>query len=105
MTITYEKNYNVNSIRAALEPVFKRYPVRNAILFGSYAKGTACETSDIDILVDSGLKGLAFYGLLEDVSTTFDMPVDLIDTSQIKKDSEIETEIEKTGVLIYERQG
>lgn len=57
--------------------------------------------SDIDILVDSGLKGLAFFGLLEDVVTVLDKNVDLLDTSQIIPDSLVEQEITKNGVLIY----
>ena len=51
----------------ALIPVFERNGTRSAMLFGSYANGTQAEYSDIYILVDSGLSGLRFYGLLEDV--------------------------------------
>ena len=59
--------YSVSQIKKILSPIFEAHHVRRAVLFGSYAKGTARERSDIDILVDSGLRGLAFYGLLEDV--------------------------------------
>ena len=59
--------YSTDEIRAILNPVFNRHNVKRAVLFGSYAKGTAEPGSDIDIFVDSGLKGLRFYGLLEDV--------------------------------------
>ena len=59
--------------------------------------------SDIDILVDSGLRGLAFFGLLEGITSTLDVPVDLIDVSQIEKGSHIEMEIQQTGVPIYEQ--
>ena len=55
----------------------------------------------MDILVDSGLHGLAFYGLLEDVVTTLDKPVDLLDTTQIVAQSEVEQEIVNNGVIIY----
>lgn len=57
--------------------------VRKAILFGSYSNGSQNENSDIDLLVDSGLRGLSFYGLLEDATEALDMEVDLIDTSQV----------------------
>ena len=83
-----KKVYTQSQIRAILSPVFDEYNVKKAVLFGSYAKGEARENSDIDILVDSGLKGLAFFGLLEDVAVSLDKPVDLIDTSQLLKDSE-----------------
>ena len=75
-----KKIYTQSQIRAILSPVFDEYNVKKAVLFGSYAKGEARENSDIDILVDSGLKGLAFFGLLEDVAVSLDKPFDLIDT-------------------------
>lgn len=37
-----------------LAPVFQKNGVRKAILFGSYAKGTAQPASDVDLWVDSG---------------------------------------------------
>ena len=96
--------YTREQIQQILFPVFLQYPVKKAILFGSYAKGTAETKSDIDILVDSGLKGLAFFGLLEDVVTSLEKEVDLLDVSQITPDSEIDREILKSGVVIYERE-
>ncbi len=94
--------YTPRQIQMLLQPVFADYKVKKAILFGSYAKGKAKEQSDIDILVDSGLKGLAFLGLLEDVVTALGKKVDLLDVSQIAQDSQISEEIKKGGVVIYE---
>ena len=71
--------YTLPEIQSLLAPVFARHGVRRAVLFGSYAKGSATERSDVDILVDSGLRGLAFYGLLENVVSALGLPVDLID--------------------------
>ncbi|MBO4845614.1 MAG: nucleotidyltransferase domain-containing protein [Lachnospiraceae bacterium] len=92
---------SIESIRESLIPIFGRYNVRKAILFGSYAKGTANDRSDIDIYVDSGLKGLKFFGLLEDVSCALDRQVDLIDSSQVESESRVLSEINSTGVVIY----
>ena len=92
---------NIDTIKDNLIPVFGRYNVRKAILFGSYAKGTANDRSDIDIFVDSGLRGLSFFGLLEDVTNALDKQVDLIDSSQVESGSKISNEINETGVLIY----
>ena len=93
--------YTIPEIIARLKPIFSRYNVKTAILFGSYAKGTQCNKSDVDILVDSGLHGLAFFGLLEEVVTALDKNVDLIDTQQIEPQSRIDNEIRSSGVLIY----
>ena len=70
-------------------------------MFGSYAKGLAKKNSDVDILVDSGLKGLAFFGLLEDVVTSLEKDVDMIDVSQVIKNSDVDNEIKRSGVMIY----
>lgn len=93
--------YSADEIRAILNPVFNRHNVKKAVLFGSYAKGTAEPGSDIDIFVDSGLKGLRFYGLLEDVVNALDKDVDLLDSLQIVPFSEVADEISKSEVLIY----
>lgn len=96
-----DKIYSISNIKSLLNPVFDSYNIKKAVLFGSYAKGAAKENSDVDILVDSGLKGLAFFGLLEDVVTALDKKVDMLDTSQIVPDSQVDKEIAKNGVLIY----
>ncbi|WP_037296644.1 nucleotidyltransferase family protein [Ruminococcus flavefaciens] len=95
--------YTVSQIQDILVPVFREYNIRKAILFGSYAKGSAKDKSDIDLLVDSGLKGLAFFGLLEDVVNALGKDVDLLDISQVISDSDIENEIKATGIVIYEK--
>ena len=95
------KNYTVEEIKSILEPVFRRNGVKRAVLFGSYCRGEASPKSDIDILVDSQLHGLAFFGLLEDVVSTLEKEVDLIDTRQISDHSPILEEINKYGVVIY----
>ena len=96
-----QQTYTVQQIQSLLNPVFSEYRIRKAVLFGSYAKGLAQERSDIDLLVDSGLKGMAFFGLLEDVVTALGKDVDLLDTTQVIPDSEVDREIAKTGVVIY----
>lgn len=44
---------NVSDIQTALTPVFLDYGISRAVLFGSVAKGTATDKSDLDLLVDS----------------------------------------------------
>ncbi|MCD8018546.1 MAG: nucleotidyltransferase domain-containing protein [Clostridiales bacterium] len=95
--------YTLKQIKNILNPVFKRYNIRRAVLFGSYGKGCANEQSDVDLLVDSGLKGLKFVGLIEDVRTAVDKDVDVFDVSHLDYNSEIDSEIRNTGVLIYEK--
>ena len=98
-----EKIYTVPQLRAILSPVFSRYGVRRAVLFGSYGKGTATEKSDVDLLVDSGLRGLKFVGFLDEVQRTVGKDVDLFDVAHIQAGSKIEREIRDTGITVYEK--
>lgn len=97
--------YTIEELKEILSPILEKHNVQKAILFGSYAKGTAKENSDIDIVVDCNLKGLAFYGLLEDIANAIEKNIDLVDVSQIKEGSYIQKEIQDTGVVIYEQCG
>lgn len=54
--------FSIDSIRNRLKPVFAAYGVDQAVLFGSYANGCATPESDVDIIVDTELRG---FGLME----------------------------------------
>jgi len=93
----------VEEIKTKLIPIFEAYGVQSATLFGSIAKGTATERSDLDLMVDSGLKGLRFVGLMDAVQNAVLLPINLLDISHIEKGSRIDREICETGIVIYER--
>jgi len=96
--------YTVAQLQGVLTPIFRKNKVRKATLFGSYSKGKATEHSDVDIMVDSGLRGLAFFGLVDDVCESLDCEVDLIDIRDIIPDSKVDHEIKNHGVVIYEQE-
>lgn len=95
--------YSIPEIKNMLIPIFNQYNVKSAILFGSYSKAEAGEKSDIDLLLDSGLRGLRFIGLSEDIRQALDKEVDVFDITHIEPHSRIEREIQDTGVLLYEK--
>lgn len=95
--------HSVSDIQTALAPVLRDYNISRAVLFGSIAKGTATEKSDLDLLVDSKLRGLSFVGFMDAVCQAAGMPVDILDVTHIEKGSQIEREIISTGVTIYEK--
>ena len=97
--------YTATEISEILRPIFRSMPIKKAILFGSYAKGAPSKSSDIDIVIDSNgkIRGIDFFGLLEDITEILDIPVDLIEASQILDGGSIQREIEKTELVIYER--
>lgn len=95
--------YTTQQLQDRLAPVFRENGVRKATLFGSYSKGVADSYSDVDLAVDSGLRGLRFFGLLEDICTSLDCKVDLISMDDVIPNSRIDQEIRRTGVVIYEQ--
>ena len=94
---------SVDEIKKRLYPIFHNNEIERAVLFGSYAKGQASEKSDIDILIDSKgrLRGIDFFGVLDEISTALGLPVDLIEMSQVVNGGHIEKEIAETGVVLY----
>ena len=81
--------------------VFERYDVNFCYLFGSYAKGKATPTSDVDLLISANIKGLKFYGLVEEIRTALHKKVDVLDMNQLKDNIELTEEIFKDGIKIY----
>ena len=81
--------------------VFERYEVSFCYLFGSYAKGKATPVSDVDLLISVNVKGLKFYGLVEEIRTALHKKVDVLDMNQLKDNIELTEEIFKDGIKIY----
>ncbi|MCD7774389.1 MAG: nucleotidyltransferase domain-containing protein [Clostridiales bacterium] len=74
--------------------------IEKVILFGSRAKGTNSERSDIDLAVQGG-DSAAFYFDLEDYAYTLLM-FDVVDINKTKNE-ELLREIERDGIVIYEK--
>ena len=77
------------------------------MLFGSYAKGSASESSDIDLyMVSNGLiTGLAFFDLKAKFEDAFNVGIDLLPDLDVIPDSPVDKQTNKYGVVVYERQG
>ena len=81
--------------------VFQTYPVEYCYLFGSYAKGLASETSDVDLLLCTNITGIKFYGLVERLRETLKKNVDVLEVRQLTNNPELINEILRDGVKIY----
>lgn len=100
------KIYTIEELKAILEKILKNTVVEKAILFGSYARECPTEKSDIDLIIDSNgkLLNINFYGLLEELVEQLNKNIDLFEISEIQKDSDIYNNIQKEGVVVYEKQ-
>ena len=91
----------VDDIRRKCGKVLEQYDVNFCYLFGSYAKGKETPASDVDLLISTNIKGLKFYGLVEELRTVLQKKVDVLDINQLKGNLELTEEILKDGVKIY----
>jgi len=68
-------------IQQTIADYFKDKPVKNVYLFGSYARGDADESSDVDLLVDLDYEqhiGWQFFSWHEDLKKFFGKEVDVV---------------------------
>ncbi|MBQ7944018.1 MAG: nucleotidyltransferase domain-containing protein [Lachnospiraceae bacterium] len=91
----------IKDIEKKCSKVLEQYDVSFCYLFGSYAKDKATPTSDVDLLLSSNVKGLKFYGLVEELRIALRKRVDVLDINQLKDNLELTEEILKDGVRIY----
>lgn len=75
----------VDNIKTIVSKICKKYGVKNAYLFGSYAKNEATEHSDVDLLIDKGdVKTYRdFFHLCEDLEAELGTNVDLLTEKSI----------------------
>ncbi len=95
---------SVETIKSVVSDVFKKDykdDVKFCYLFGSYAKGYAKETSDVDLCVSTTLTGFKFVGLLNSISEALHKKVDLIRLDSLSNNLELLNEIMEDGIKIY----
>lgn len=94
----------IEQIRKAVTKVGKKYGIKSAYLFGSYAKGTATEGSDVDLIIDDGgnIRGyVAFNGFRFELMDELGTDVDLLTPNSMGE--RFYNLIKKDRVLVYGR--
>lgn len=93
---------DIKEIQNAVTPIAYSYGVKRLYLFSSYAKGTANEKSDIDLLIEKGkpMSLLKLSGMRQKVQEALNLSVDLITTTGIEDD--FRKQIARTEILLYE---
>lgn len=85
-----------------LKTILKYTDVKRIILFGSRARGDFQKTSDIDIAIESDKNVLPIKDILDDEVDTL-LKFDVVDLSAASE--KLKDEIEKEGIVIYEKKG
>ena len=81
--------YSVEAIQSIVAPIASRYGIPAVYLFGSYARGTATEHSDIDLLIDTS--GTEINSLLRlgavytELAEALQKPIDLITVRSLEQ--------------------
>lgn len=94
----------IDNIKKAVIPIAKDYGLKRVYLFGSYAKGTATEESDVDLMIEKGDKRftlLSLSGFRLDAIDALDIPVDVIIKG--KDRTEFQNRIKESEILLYEQ--
>lgn len=94
---------SIDRIKECVEEVFSSYKeqISFCYLFGSYAKGYASDSSDVDLCVSTSLTGLSYVGLIEELRQKLCKKIDLIRLNDLSDNFELLSEIMKDGVKIY----
>lgn len=92
---------SIGQITDICKDIFADFEVEYCYLFGSYAKGKATETSDVDLLIATPISGMRFYDLIETIREGLKKKVDVLNREQLNKNPNLMNEILKDGVKIY----
>lgn len=91
----------LDDIKKIVGKVLSKYEVNFCYIFGSYAKNKATSLSDIDLLIDTKITGLDFFGLIEELRQSLHKKIDLLNINQLDNNPELLKEILKDGIKIY----
>ena len=100
--------YTTDEIKNIITPIARKYRLKAVFLFGSYARGTATDASDIDLLIDTegtDLDTLFKLGALyNELSQAFCKEIDMITVSSLEQPAIRASEIAFRENLIRERK-
>ena len=77
---------SIQEIKKKITHILKRYGVKRAAIFGSFARGETKKSSDIDILVkiEKDISLLDFIGLKLEIEEALGKKIDLVEYDTLK---------------------
>ncbi len=94
--------YERETIRRIVKPIAEKYRIQNVYLFGSYARGEATYSSDLDFLVYGGeqFKRTMIFAFAEDLRKALEKNVDVFEIHEINENSDFYHTIMRERVLV-----
>lgn len=94
----------IEKIKEIITPICKKYGVKRAYLFGSYARNEATEKSDVDIRIKSGkIRGLfQLSGFRLDLVEALGTEVDLLSVLPDPQFKRFRENLKRDEILLYE---
>ena len=94
--------FMLENINRLVKPLADKYRVKEIYLFGSYARGEADESSDLDCLVFGGenFKLTNILALGEELREVLKKKVDIFEIREVNQDSDFYKTIMKEKVLV-----
>lgn len=99
------KKYTIcldNELIGYIRQLLIKYRAESAIVFGSYARGEATITSDIDIIVIGGkdFQRTDIFALGEDLRNLTGKDVDAFEISELDKDTSFYNNVMQEGIKV-----
>lgn len=94
--------YTIDDIRNKTAPIAKEFGVSRMSLFGSYARGEATDSSDVDLYIDRGKLSnlLQYFAFIDELENELHCHVDVVTTGI--EDKQFFFAIMQEGVLLCE---
>ena len=94
--------YERETIRRIVKPIAEKYRIQNVYLFGSYARGEATYSSDLDCLVYVGeqIKRTMIFAFAEELRKALEKNVDVFEINEINENSDFYHTIMRERVLV-----
>ncbi|MCI9455482.1 MAG: nucleotidyltransferase domain-containing protein [Oscillospiraceae bacterium] len=93
------KNNIPDQVAREISTFAQKHRIQRVILFGSRARGTHTERSDIDIAVSGGNVDAFYWDIKENVFSLLMFDIVELDAGVSE---ELKKEIERDGIMIYE---